>query len=547
MFGRNNSVASSDYNEDFNDTNNEEMEMVSPQPPTGVDHDSEDRLVTMQQRKKYELLRKHKFWRVVSAKPDPTDKRPKQVHIRFSCMICANMIVQCSSDTTGNLLKHVRRWHPARLTEYQDLKSNSHKPSSGESGDSMIQPRIGQLDMLKKNGGGKNRTPLTVTQQQLDDAIVNFIVKDGQAFNVVNGAGFQEFVRTVCPGRRIMSRQTATRRVNEDFDMLKKRMVEIFKTIDNLAISVDGWSKNSKGFMGYTVTWIDDNLERHTLALACKRLEGSHTWDVLAAHIENTLRDFSIYNKTTMCTTDGASNFKKAFDKYGEESLALKAYTQDLDLGGDDEDEDEFGYLLEGYIKEVEEADVQDDGDNDDEEEGGEINPINLGEEFDRAQHAGQLDETKLPYRIRCATHNLNLVAGKDSAEAEVNKKYSQVKKRFMDKVEHIWKRQGTSSHDAETIVKHVGVRLPRPNKTRWNAYYDCLTFLKGKIDHSDDKLRGLLDELGQRHFGEEELLFLEEWLNLQAPIAEALDALQGDVGLGYALPTVFGVQQCLE
>ena len=129
----------------------------------------------------------------------------------------------------------------------------------------------------------------------------------------------------------------------------------------------------------------------------------------------------------------------------------------------------------------------------------------------------------------------------------EENRKYSTVKKRFMDKVEYMWKRQGQSALDAESIVKHVGCRLKRPNKTRWNAYYDCLRFLKRKIDASDDKLHGLLDELGQRRFSEEELLFLDEWLKLQEPIAEALDTLQGDVGLGYALPTIFSVEKDLD
>ena len=554
IFDRNNSVASCDNDEDLNEDLNDTNEMV-PQPTAAdlVSAKETEEEVTAQIKKKYDHLLKHGFWKVVSAKRNPTEKRRSKVDIKFACMMCSNCILACSSDSIGNLLTHVRTKHPKRETDYIKLKSKNQPLL--EWGNNMTQPRIDQLDLLKKNRGGNNRNPLTVTQKQLDDAIVNYMVKDGQAFNMVNGAGFRDFVRTLCPGRKIMSRWTATRRVREDFDRLKKRMIDMFKTVDNVAISVDGWSKNTKGFMGYTVTWIDEDLERTTLALACKRLEGAHTWKVLADHIENTLRAFNINHKTTMCTTDGASNFKKAFEKYGEDSLALKAYTEDIpgtQVVGDDEQEeeqeDEFGNLLEGYLEDVNEAEGQDDDD-----EGG-INAINLGDEFDKAESAGELDGTKLPYRIRCASHNLNLVACKDAAEPEKNTKYNKenmkyatVKKKFMEKVEFLWSRQGTSTHDAEAIVRHVGCRLKRPNKTRWNAYYDSLKFLKKKIDAKDDKLRGLLDELGQKRFSGEELLFLDEWLKLQEPIAEALDTLQGDVGLGYALPTLFSVENDLD
>ena len=255
-FDRNNSVASCDNDEDLNDTT--EKEMV-PQPTAAhlaSAKEKEEEDVMAQIKRKYDHLQKNGFWRVVSAKRNPTDKRPKKVDIRFSCMICTNCILACSTDSTGNLLTHVRTKHPKRATDYINLKSKN-KPPELESGDNMTQPRIDQLDMLKKNRGGNNRNPLTVTQKQLDNAIVNYMVKDGQAFNMVHGEGFREFVGTLCPGKKIMSRWTATRRVREDFDRLKKRMVDMFKTVDNLAISVDGWSKNTKGFMGYTVTWID--------------------------------------------------------------------------------------------------------------------------------------------------------------------------------------------------------------------------------------------------------------------------------------------------
>jgi len=63
-----------------------------------------------------------------------------------------------------------------------------------------------------------------------------------------------------------------------------------------------------------TVHWIDNcSLERKKGVLACKRLRGSHTYDVLAKNMDNVFWDFNIESKLECNTTDNGSNFVKAF------------------------------------------------------------------------------------------------------------------------------------------------------------------------------------------------------------------------------------------
>lgn len=63
-----------------------------------------------------------------------------------------------------------------------------------------------------------------------------------------------------------------------------------------------------------TIHWLDhDTLERKSKGLACHRLEGRHTYDVLARAIEMVLFEFNIQDKTTCIVTDNARNFEKAF------------------------------------------------------------------------------------------------------------------------------------------------------------------------------------------------------------------------------------------
>ena len=63
-----------------------------------------------------------------------------------------------------------------------------------------------------------------------------------------------------------------------------------------------------------TVHWLDPvTLARNSNGLACKRITGKHTYDVLADSIERILSKFKIQNKTACIVTDNASNFAKAF------------------------------------------------------------------------------------------------------------------------------------------------------------------------------------------------------------------------------------------
>lgn len=63
-----------------------------------------------------------------------------------------------------------------------------------------------------------------------------------------------------------------------------------------------------------TVHWTNDETgARESAVLACKRVLGKHTYDVLGAHIHEVLENFCIQNKCAGITTDNGSNFVKCF------------------------------------------------------------------------------------------------------------------------------------------------------------------------------------------------------------------------------------------
>ena len=111
-------------------------------------------------------------------------------------------------------------------------------------------------------------------------------------------------------------------------------------------------------------------------------------------------------------------------------------------------------------------------------------------------------------------------------------------------KCSKLWAAAGRPK-SAEIIKKVLGYSLSYPCITRWNSTYKAaLKILESKI-----KLPELLTKLGIPNFTESELLYLEEYISIMAPIANALDFLQEEKNCfyGYVLPSVFTIKTKLK
>ena len=85
-----------------------------------------------------------------------------------------------------------------------------------------------------------------------------------------------------------MCRKTLSRRI---VGRREKFIVEVTKNLaaaHYICTTADAWSVDGRGYMGVTAHWIDSTtLERKSAALACRRLMGSHTFDVIANSMLN--------------------------------------------------------------------------------------------------------------------------------------------------------------------------------------------------------------------------------------------------------------------
>ena len=73
---------------------------------------------------------------------------------------------------------------------------------------------------------------------------------------------------------------------------MKKELFSQISQAEYIHLSTDAWSANKKSYAGYTASWYDQNLNRKNAVLACKRVLGSHTYDVIAKEINDVLTEW---------------------------------------------------------------------------------------------------------------------------------------------------------------------------------------------------------------------------------------------------------------
>lgn len=81
-------------------------------------------------------------------------------------------------------------------------------------------------------------------------------------------------------------------------------------------------------------------MKRKSACLACRRIKGRHTHDVLAKLIESIHEEYQIKDKLRGSTTDNGSNFIKCFREKGATST-LRNYEEENNQDYEDDSEDE--------------------------------------------------------------------------------------------------------------------------------------------------------------------------------------------------------------
>lgn len=271
------------------------------------------------------------------------------------CRVCQKE-VKGSLRVTSNFILHLRTKHPKKYAEF-----------------------IKEKEVTKNIAGRKS---------EFSENILNFLCDTCSSFNLIENKSFLKLF----PGKKMPSRRSITRLLA---DSNQKQILKLSMALENVqyvCTTADLWSGGKRSFLGYTCHWLDhDSLQRKSVALACRRFKGTHSFVRVGDMICHINKQYNLPVGKIVCTiTDNGSNFVKAFKEFGV-NLGKSHLYESTEM------------LNHGFVLEV---DSEDDSDED--------LPEN---EYSFAESLGPTFynvEPKLSKHFRCATHTLNLLATTD-------------------------------------------------------------------------------------------------------------------------------------
>uniref|UniRef100_A0A8C5EBT5 HAT C-terminal dimerisation domain-containing protein n=1 Tax=Gouania willdenowi TaxID=441366 RepID=A0A8C5EBT5_GOUWI len=391
-------------------------------------------------------------------------------NLTFLCKLCPpglNKQVRTSATSSSNLKRHIELKHPSYLAKYLRLNDERKKSLTKRGPPPPSTPTQVKLTLFSKGPAVS-----FVSQQQVDKLVLDYIVGDLQPLSKVEKPSFIKLVTGLQPSR------------HENISDLKNELSEV----DAVCTTADCWTAVNKAFLGITVHWLNKNniSQRSSAVLACRRVRGAHTHDVLAKALSEVHKEFRIQNKIVCTVTDIAANFVKAFNCFAEDFPA---------------------------------ADEDPDPDSLDEEDDMEPEPLSA------------LEDPRLPPHRRCMAHTLNLVA-KDT-EKVTDKQYKILSRAVFAKASALWNRIKRSPKASDFVEGKLGIGFVFPNDTRWNSLYLAMKRLshiatltpKADTNEGTDNVTAFVD--------------------VMRPLASALNILQGEknIFLGYLAPTIVQLQ----
>ena len=87
--------------------------------------------------------------------------------------------------------------------------------------------------------------------------------------------------------RGLPDRKTFASYLDNAYSVMETELKKTFKKLEYVSTTADLWTAHNKSYMGMTAHWIDPpTMQRGKAAIACKRIRGRHTYDVIASEIE---------------------------------------------------------------------------------------------------------------------------------------------------------------------------------------------------------------------------------------------------------------------
>ncbi len=230
----------------------------------------------------------------------------KDKNIRVKWTLCAgDKCLSTSAKSMSNLSKHLSAQHGNTKLVARDPACRSFEGVTQ-------QPTPPKQAKLFSTSLGAQQ----VTQKDMNKLVAGFIVEDMLPLSTIESPRFRKILDKIpATCKPTSDRKTFSQYLDKCYSDMESNLKRTFESLDHVSTTADIWSANNKSYLGMTVHWIDSISFKHEkAAIACKRVRGKHTYDVIASEIDQVHSAFGLSHKVTACVTDNGSNFVKALE-----------------------------------------------------------------------------------------------------------------------------------------------------------------------------------------------------------------------------------------
>lgn len=303
----------------------------------------------------------------------------------------------------------------------------------------------------------------------------------------------ESFKALILTGRssklKVIHRNMLSDLLLREHKLLNDVQIETYASIQYFCLTADLWSSRRRAFLGVTIHWIcPQSYKRKNNSLACRRITGVHSSEVLARNLHEIIQFFKIpTRKILKIITDGGTNFRKA--------MADHQIEQDEANDGDEGEEDDLAERL---------------------------NEGNNGDIF-------------LPPHDRCASHSLCLILTSDIKLKKPKKKKNGPQKRkeitasekeFNDfrelvldpviaKCQNLFNKQSNSPKASDLIHSYLHRYLIIPSSTRWNSLFDSVGLVSELLGEKPKEMECVTTGLGLESFNSTDCEVLKEYIQV--------------------------------
>jgi hAT family C-terminal dimerisation region len=219
----------------------------------------------------------------------------------FFCMECKeeHYWQTWHNDASGNFDVHHNKYHKEKFQSPEVKASlDQYKRGSRKSG---WAPR-------------NNEEPMTPEEQQeIDQALCDWIVRHAHPFSVVAQKGFKKMCRLLNSRYKVPHRHKVQKLIlisHKDDKMVVQTKVAADLKGRRVSITTDMWTSTAtKGYMAVTGHYLDKNWQPRSFLIALIRVFTRHTSEELAKHLLHAIQEFSpeLMENLWVVTADNAS------------------------------------------------------------------------------------------------------------------------------------------------------------------------------------------------------------------------------------------------